>query len=123
MLAILASTIFRSFLVSNKAFRQNLRKTYPFTWKKLNCFIKMDLIDHCAPPPDQKKLRSILLQNAKFQLLYTCSVNDRSRFIRRLFAKRKLTQTSHIVQYCRILPDRVLLYGPKIRGSMLVSLE
>jgi hypothetical protein len=52
-----------------------------------------------------------------------CSVNDRSRFIRRLFAKRKLTQTSHIVQYCRILPDRVLLYGPKIRGSTLVSLE
>jgi hypothetical protein len=54
---------------------------------------------------------------------YICSVNDRSRFIRRLFTKRKLTRTSHIVQYCPVLPDRVLLYGPKIRGSTLVSLE
>jgi hypothetical protein len=45
-----------------------------------------------------------------------CSVNDRNRIIRRLFAKRKLTQTSHIVQYCWVLADLALLYGPKIGG-------
>jgi hypothetical protein len=52
--------------------------------------------------------------NAHSQLW--CSVNNRNRFIRRIFAKRKLTQTSHIVQYCRVLPDLALLYGPKIGG-------
>jgi hypothetical protein len=48
MLAILAKIIIKTFLVSNKACRQNFRKKYLFARKILNCFAKMDLIDHCG---------------------------------------------------------------------------
>jgi hypothetical protein len=57
----------------------------------------------------------IRIMASKNYLIF-CSVNDRNRFIRRLFAKRKLTQTSHIVQYCRVLAALALLYCPKIGG-------
>jgi hypothetical protein len=69
--------------------------------------------------PKRGKCTKLSLNYIKCYKTYqmdVCSVNDRNRFIRRLFAKRKLTQTSPIVQYCQVLPDLALLYGPKIGG-------
>jgi hypothetical protein len=78
---------------------------------------------HCSTTALAGASASWVLHYIAYPFIALCSVNDWNRFIRRLFTKRKLTQTSHIVQYCWILPVGVLLYGPKIRGSTLVSPE
>jgi hypothetical protein len=67
---------------------------------------------------------AVLLSKLKmhYHCVY-CSVNDRNRFIRRLFAKRKLTQTSHIVQYCRVPRGPGPFILPQDRGTMLTSLK